>query len=236
MALTPELVALCERPEADPGPDPRWTHLTHAAQDALGDALYEAGPGEPVWVFAYGSLIWKPGFEYAEARRALLRGWRRSFCLEIARWRGSPAQPVLMMALARGGACVGVAYRLPDGRGREGLRALVRREMDYEEDRGSARWATVETDRGPLRAVAFWVGPTGEGVRTDLSPEAVAAILARACGHVGSCAAYLRHTVDSLEAHGIHDRGLWRLQALVAAQIRARLRLTADDDADDPPR
>jgi cation transport protein ChaC len=108
--------------------------------------------------------------------------------------------------------------------------------MDYEEDRHAARWVTVGTDRGPLRAVVFWAGPSGDDVRPGLPHEQVAAILARACGHVGSCAAYLHHTVAGLEAHGIHDRGLWRLQALVAAEIRSVARLTADDDADEPPR
>ena len=54
-----------------------------------------------------------------------------------------------------------------------------------------------------------------------LSPEEVAHVVARACGHWGSCAEYLHNTVAHLEDHGIHDRSLWRLQALVAERIKA---------------
>ena len=53
-----------------------------------------------------------------------------------------------------------------------------------------------------------------------LPEAATAAILAEAAGHVGSCAEYLHETVASLEALGIRDRRLWRLQALVAERLR----------------
>jgi len=46
-------------------------------------------------------------------------------------------------------------------------------------------------------------------------------VLARACGHVGSGAEYLYNTVSHLEEFGIRDRNLWRLQQLVADEIRS---------------
>ena len=70
-----------------------------------------------------------------------------------------------------------------------------------------------------MPALVFWAGSLPLLTRTGLSPEETAGILARACGHGGSCADYLYQTIVHLEEHGIRDRNLWRLQALVAAEI-----------------
>ncbi len=220
MSLTPELVALCERPESDPGPDPRFTPIGPAELDVLSERLLEQLGGQALWLFAYGSLIWKPNFTFVEQRRGTIHGWHRSFCLELTRWRGTPQQPGLMMALAKGGCCDGLAFRLPDGEYREGIRRLVGREITECEDVEMVRWVTVRTQHGPLRALVFWVGPKGEGIALKLPLERVAWILARACGHGGSSASYLYNTVAKLEEFGIHDRNLWRLQELIAKEIR----------------
>ena len=68
--------------------------------------------------------------------------------------------------------------------------------------------------------MVFYAGPTGDGIFLKLPLDKVAGILARACGHIGSCAEYLFQTVLHLEQHGIRDRNLWRLQELVAAEIK----------------
>src|ERR1044071_12537 len=82
---------------------------------------------EPVWIFAYGSLMWNPEMPFAERRPALLRGYHRSFCLYSRDSRGTPERPGLVLGLDRGGSCRGIAYRLPE----EGLGAAI--------DRGWAR-------------------------------------------------------------------------------------------------
>jgi cation transport protein ChaC len=226
MSLTPELVARCERPELDPGldpgPNPNFTVITPEELDALTAQLLDDLAGEDLWLFAYGSLIWRPNFSFAEHRRGVIHGWHRAFCLELTRWRGTPQQPGLMMALERGGSCNGVAYRLPDGEHREHIRNLVGREITVQEDLGMVRWATVRTDIGPVRALVFWAGPKGDGIALQRPLEQVAWVLARACGHGGSCASYLYNTVAKLEEFGIHDRNLWRLQKLVAQEIQSR--------------
>jgi cation transport protein ChaC len=219
MALTAELVACCERAEPDPGPEPGYRPYDNAGYEAAADGLLEQGPPGPLWVFAYGSLIWKPAIEVSEHRYATASGWHRAFCLKLTRWRGSPAQPGLMMGLRRGGACKGVIYRIPDDDRRALLIRLLRREVGCAEDMTGVRWLTVETGHGKIRALAFWAEPVGLQDWVKLPLLEVAHVLARACGHAGSCAAYLFHTVSKLDELGIRDRNLWRLQQLVADEI-----------------
>lgn len=218
LSLTPDLVALCERavPEAKAGSPP----IRPGDLEALTGRLQAELAGEPLWVFAYGSLLWQPDFEFLEQRRGRLYGWHRSFCLELRSWRGTPEQPGLMLALQRGGCCDGVAFRLPPGNAAAQIRRLLEREMAEPTDLAMVRWVTVATGEGSCRCLAFWVGPEGPGVARRLPLPQVARVLASACGHVGSCAAYLYNTVAKLEEHGIRDRNLWQLQALAAAEIR----------------
>jgi cation transport protein ChaC len=220
MSLTPELVALCYRKEEDRGLGGRWTRLTEAEQDAIARRLFDECGEEPLWVFGYGSLIWKPTFAPAAQQRATALGWHRSFCMELPTWRGTPEQPGLMMALDRGGRCDGMAFRIADENRFGELSRMVRREIVLREDTDMVRWIKVQTEAGKLRALVFWAGPKeGDGIVLKLPLERVAWILARACGYAGSGAEYLYNTVSHLEALGIRDRNLWRLQHLVAEEI-----------------
>lgn len=220
MSLTPDLVALCERQVTDPGTNLNFTPIEPAKLDELTDQLLNELAGQELWLFAYGSLIWKPNFAFIDQLRGTIYGWHRTFCMEQTRWRGTPQQPGLMMALEPGGSCTGVAFRLPEGKNREHIRSLVGREITVHEDVGMVRWATVHIPAGTIRALVFWAGPKGEGISLKLPLERVAWILARACGVAGSCASYLYHTVVKLEEFRIHDRNLWRLQDLVAQEIQ----------------
>lgn len=223
LSLTPDLVALCARHEPEyPETIPGTLLDDNGYADHAARLSAECGDG-PLWVFAYGSLIWKPAFESVERRRSTAFGWHRSFCLEIKSWRGSPAQPGLMMALDRGGRCDGVVYRLPDTDRHAQIEAMLRREVSAEENLSATRWLPVRTQEGPVRALTFWAGPSGDFVKRGLPHGDVASILANACGHVGSGAEYLYNTVLHLEAFGIRDRNLWRLQELVAQELRQRV-------------
>lgn len=228
MALTAELVARCERHEPDPGPQPGSRSFTDAEYEAAAAKFIEQAPPGPLWVFAYGSLIWKPAIATAGHRRAVAYGWHRSFCLRLTRWRGSPAQPGLMMGLKRGGRCKGMVHRIADDDRHNLLVRLLRREVSNDKHLTGVRWINVDTDQGKLRALTFWAEPIGLETWVDLPSSEVAHILARACGHGGSGAAYLFHTVSKLDELGIRDRNLWRLQRMVADEIR---RLTASSGA-----
>lgn len=222
MLLTPDLVALTLRPVKDDGPEPRWTPLSEPELDELVARLEEEAGSDPMWVFAYGSLIWNPEFEPVGRARATAYGWHRSFSLKIERWRATSDQPGLMMALERGGRCDGVVLRLSDDRRNENLRALVAREIRYREVVDMVRWIRVYTPDGPLLALTFWASTRRSGLTQPLPIHATAAFIASACGEGGSCAQYLHNTVVDLQAEGIRDRNLWHLQALVANQITAR--------------
>jgi glutathione-specific gamma-glutamylcyclotransferase len=220
MALTPELVALVHRVLEDPGPEPGLVYQTNEDYAAAVETtLASHPPGHDAWLFAYGSLIWKPELEHIEARQGRTRGWHRSFCFEITRWRATKEQPGLMMALDRGGQCRGILYRLPAAMLDIQLEKLFRREFTAKPANSMPQWITVETDDGPVRAIAFVMNRHAPTYVGKMTLDEVAGILAKACGHWGSGAEYLRNTVAHLEASGIHDRNLWVLQQLVAAKL-----------------
>lgn len=222
MALTPDLVARVHRVVADPGPDPGVVYHTEEDYDAVVRQLLSVHPpGQDLWLFAYGSLIWKPEVAHVEERVGTAHGWHRAFRLRLTRWRASVDQPGLMMGLDLGGQCRGILYRLAAASVEESLGKLVRREMSAKPPTNVPRWIRVETGAGPVQAIAFVINRKGRVYTGNVSPEETARLLARACGHWGSCAEYLHNTVMHLEERGIHDRNLWRLQALVAEQIKA---------------
>jgi cation transport protein ChaC len=224
--LTAELVAHVERFEPDPGPEPGTAEHTPAEVDALVEALLREYTPQDLWVFAYGSLIWNPEFEFEERCSAVAYGWHRSFCLTLTRWRGTRELPALMLALDRGGSCQGVAFRLPAQEHFKQIALLLAREIDANPPTNVARWITVKTANGPLRALAFVVARDGKAYAGKLPMDKVAQVLARAAGHWGSAAQYLFRTVTMLREQGIRDRNMSRIESLVAEEIEAALQTT----------
>jgi glutathione-specific gamma-glutamylcyclotransferase len=171
---------------------------------------------EPVWIFAYGSLIWQPAFHFIEAGPALLRGYHRSCCLYSFDYRGTTAQPGLVLGLDRGGSCRGVAFRLSPQGLAGSLTLLWRREMTappvYH-----MRQLPVWIGGGTRMALAFVVRRDRPDYAGRLPLDAAARMIARAQGRRGSCRDYLDQTLRHLAAHGIVDAPLRRLAARVAA-------------------
>jgi glutathione-specific gamma-glutamylcyclotransferase len=217
--LSPELVALCERPESRQGPEPGVSYFSDEDyQAAAAKLVNDAGEG-PIWVFAYGSLLWRPAFDSEESRLAEVRGWRRDFCMEIRRWRGSPEQAGLMMALRTGGACTGIVMQVAHNDRLAQLVRLLKREVDGEEDLHAVRWIEAGTAEGPVRALACWAEPVESRMFVEKPIAEQAYMLARACGSGGSGAAYLHQTVSSLARLGLDDEYLNALDELVAREI-----------------
>ncbi len=125
-----------------------------------------------------------------------------------------------MMALDYGGCCHGVAFRLSEGDDDAQMLRLLRRETSYKEDLPSILWIDVQTGAKKFRALTFWAAPRSKGYYIDLSLEEQAQRLTRAAGHLGTSAEYLHNTIMKLEEFGIHDSYLWRLQKLVAEEIK----------------
>lgn len=197
--------------------DPGWRMLEDADLDRLAARLTH-GRARPIPIFAYGSLIWKPGFEVGGIRKGIAPGWHRSFCIELNHWRGSPDCPGLMLALEAGGSCSGLIMEVAPGTERESMRAILRRELVAHELVKNARWITVETERGTEEALTFYADTVDHSV-VCLPIEEQAQRLAHACGHAGSGAEYLQRTAAALAEHGLDDPYIWTLQRLVAEEI-----------------
>ena len=194
------------------------TRLTPAQTRAWLQRTLEAIDGEDLWLFAYGSLLWKPGFEFVDRRIARVPGFHRRFCLWQWRYRGNCSNPNLMMALEPGGSSRGIVYRIGAPDVAEKVRETWHREMLGDGYR--PRWVTALTSRGRVRAVTFVANRSNrERYAGRLPDEEVARYIAGACGEKGSGAEYVLDTVIALERLGIRDSMLWRLQRLVAGHL-----------------
>ena len=201
--------------------DPRWRMLEDIDLDRLAEDLTRGRP-RPIPIFAYGSLIWNPGFAVQARRRATAVGWHRSFSISLDHFRGSPERPGLMLALASGGKCEGLVLDIAEGNESESMRAILKRELVAHELVANACWIAVDTERGCEEALTFYADPVGTET-AQLTIREQARRLARAAGAAGSGAEYLLRTVRGLAEHGIHDDYIWALQHHVAKEIEATL-------------
>jgi glutathione-specific gamma-glutamylcyclotransferase len=128
-----------------------------------------------------------------------------------------------MMQIDRGGRCEGVVQQVALSRELADLSAPWRREMTIKPPGNLPQWIDVELSGVIRKAIAFTANPASPNYVGGLTPAEVAQTLSTACGHWGSGADYLRQTVLSLDAAGIHDRYLWDLQERVAELIEARM-------------
>lgn len=180
--------------------------------------MAESVSADEVWLFAYGSLMWNPCFEYDFDHAGVVDLYRREFTIWTALARGTPDRPGLGLALEPGaGKCEGRVFRLSRAKRDEGLRAIWDREMAtgiYQ-----PRWLTVATADGDKRALGFVPDPTHPQYAGAFSPDETADIIAGATGKFGSCADYLAETVAALSRLGIDDPELSTLLSLVKERL-----------------
>lgn len=179
-------------------------------------AAPEDATGGDLWVFGYGSLMWRPGFTYARRCKALLRGWRRSLCVFSHVYRGSPERPGLVLGLDRGGACPGVAFEVDTALWEATIRYLREREQVtavYVE-----RVAPVTLESGERVPAVTYVADRLHGQYAGrLDRETMLEYVLAGQGQSGDNAEYILETHAHLQAIGIRDRDLEWLSARLRA-------------------
>lgn len=179
-----------------------------------------------LWVFGYGSLMWRPGFAYEEAQHARLTGYRRCFCIYSVYHRGTRERPGLVLGLDRGGACEGIAYRVAAADAVTTTRYLRAREQVngvYREAR-----VPVELIKGPHRevqALTYIVERAHPNYAGRLPLSVEARLIHGAKGLSGANLDYFISTLRHLQELDIRERELERLLAVIgphAARLEPR--------------
>jgi len=166
-------------------------------------------PSEEFWVFGYGSLIWRPGFDYLERLPAKLTGLHRALCVYSFVHRGTPEQPGLVLGLDRGGACRGVAYSVDVRRQDEIVAYLREREQVTSVYLETFRRVTLLTpEERQVRALVYCVDRSHAQYAGRLSLDAQAHLVRQGHGRSGNNRDYVLSTVEALEALGCRDRDL----------------------------
>lgn len=178
-------------------------------ETTLADMLRMHDPNEDLHVFGYGSLMWNPALDAIDAHVARVAGWHRRFCLRSLVGRGAPETPGVMLALDRGGACLGLLFRIEAAKVRAELRLLWQREMisgSYD-----ARWVCARVGSEPARALTFVVNRKLERYIAERSPEHAARLIRTGRGTLGTARDYFDSTRAALRQLGIRDPGIERL-------------------------
>lgn len=167
-----------------------------------------AGETDAIRVFAYGSLIWNPGFEWTGRTRGRLTGYMRRACIWTLESRGTPENPGLSLGLDTdpSGSCVGIVFTLPFVGEDEVLDRLWQREMHTALYR--PRWLVASTEAGPADVLAFVSNREHPQYAGVMAHEVATGWIRGAEGSFGRCADYFRQTLRSLEAEGLDDPDL----------------------------
>ena len=192
-------------------PKQRFRELSDAERaKSLSETLALRSGEEPLWVFGYGSLMWKPCFDYDHVEDARLEGHARSFCIWTVIARGSLENPGLGLGLRRGeGRVGGKLFRLSEATLGEGLHALWDREMLTGIYR--PHWLKFEGEGGERRAITFVVDESHPQFAGELELRRQAEIIAAAVGKFGRCRDYLAETLQALDRSGLRDDGMGEL-------------------------
>src|SRR5438552_14359712 len=168
------------------------------------------------WVFGYGSLMWRPGFDFVERLPARLIGEHRALCVYSFVHRGTPEKPGLVLGLDRGGACRGIAFRVAEKRRASTIAYLREREQVTSVYREVTRSLWLENDPRQRVSALAYVGDRGR------VPYAGRLSLAEQLRHVlqghgrsGVNREYVLSTVKAIEAEGFRDPQLHRLSVML---------------------
>ena len=172
-----------------------------------------------LWVFAYGSLMWRPGFSYLERVPARLIGLHRALCVFSFFHRGTPQRPGLVLGLDRGGTCRGIAYRVAAAARAETLRYLRGREQVTTVYLETMRQIELEDNmRHRVRAVCYVVDRSHVQYAGRLTLAESLHHVRQGHGQSGANRDYVLETVRALEALGYRESDLHLLAERLASQ------------------
>ena len=175
---------------------------------------------DETWVFAYGSLMWRPEFEFAESEPALLRGYHRAFCIYSHIYRGSTNNPGLVLGLDTGGSCVGRAFRLRPNEATEILEKIHAREMIYHVYLAQQLPVTLTRRENKPRVLALtYTADRGSPQYAGkLDHKTMVELIRKGRGVSGEARDYLAHTIHHLRQLGLPVTRLKRLLEAVNAE------------------
>jgi glutathione-specific gamma-glutamylcyclotransferase len=167
-----------------------------------------------LWVFGYGSLMWRPDFDYLERRPARLLGAHRALCVFSHVHRGTPEKPGLVLGLDRGGSCRGIAFRVEASKREATIAYLREREQATSVYRESTRTIILlDEPEADVRALCYLVDRAHAQYAGVLTRERQLELVQQGHGRSGINRDYVLATVKELEALGIRDATLEWLAA-----------------------
>jgi len=173
-----------------------------------------------LWVFAYGSLMWRPNFQHAETSQALLEGAHRALCVYSVVHRGVHTAPGLVLGLDKGGRCQGMAFRVP-GRLVQDTRAYLNRRENVTNtyDVAMKPVRLLDGSQRTVPALCFLVNRHHQQYAGDLPLERQAYLVRRGMGASGTNIDYVINTVEHLRALGVHDPKLESLMTILGYSL-----------------
>jgi glutathione-specific gamma-glutamylcyclotransferase len=186
-----------------------------------------------LWVFAYGSLMWRPNFPYAEKSLAVLEGAHRSLCVYSVVHRGTPSAPGLVLGLDRGGRCEGMAFRVPSQFAQNTRGYLNRREnVTHIYSAVTRAVKLVDGSSRHVSALCFLADRRHPQYAGTLSPERQAFLVRRSTGSSGSNIEYVLNTVEHLRELGVHDARLEQLAIALGHRMQQRSQIILNPEVE----
>lgn len=174
----------------------------------------DLGEAAGLWIFAYGSLMWRPDFPFVTRTRARLSGYHRSLCIASDHWRGTPDRPGLVLGLDRGGSCVGLVFEVPADHAAATLAAVRARELIggvYHE----TLVGVLLPDGTKRQALTYVADRSHADYMGRLDRDTMLARVRQGIGHGGLNADYVRATYAHMRELGLADPDLaWIVTAL----------------------
>ena len=169
------------------------------------DAILAENAEDCRHIFAYGSLIWNPGFDFAQKAMAQLSGYHRSLCVFSNHYRGTPERPGLVFGLDRGGACNGIAYHVEDSQWGHVLAYVRKRELLSGVYREVIRQVRIRDSDQIVPALTYVVNRQHAQYAGKLDDGEIAKIVALGHGQSGANKDYVEKTLLALQSFGIKE-------------------------------